>query len=111
MTDNPLLDESGALSPTDLARFSDFLYRRTGMRFGENKRYYIDRRVADRMAVLGAAGFSDYYAILRAVPGELEALINAFTVNETYFYREERHFACLSDNLLPTVHFPRRTRA
>jgi len=101
MTDT--IADGEALSPADLARFSEFLYRRTGMLFGETKRYYIDRRIADRMAALGAFDFSDYFAILRAVPDELEILINVFTVNETYFYREERHFACLSDHLLPTV--------
>jgi chemotaxis protein methyltransferase CheR len=101
MTTVPL--DEDVLSPADLARFSDFLYRRTGMLFGENKRYYIDRRIADRMQAMGTADFSDYFAILRSFPDELETLINAFTVNETYFYREERHFACLSDNLLPAI--------
>lgn len=103
MTDSPLEADGNALSPADLARFSDFLYRRTGMLFGENKRYYIDRRIADRIAALGTVDFSDYFAILRSVPDELEILINVFTVNETYFYREERHFACLSDKLLPAI--------
>ena len=35
------------LTAEELRRFSDFLYRRTGMLFGENKRYYIERRIAD----------------------------------------------------------------
>ena len=103
MTDFPPAGDGDALSAADLARFSDFLYRRTGMLFGENKRYYIDRRIADRMTALGTVDFSDYFAILRGAPDELETLINVFTVNETYFYREERHFACLSDKLLPTI--------
>jgi len=103
MTDLPVEGENDVLSAADLARFSDFLYRRTGMLFRENKRYYIDRRIADRMAALGTASFSDYFAILRGVPDELEMLINVFTVNETYFYREERHFACLSEHLLPAI--------
>jgi chemotaxis protein methyltransferase CheR len=103
MTDSPVENDGEALSAADLARFSDFLYRRTGMLFGESKRYYIDRRIADRMAALRAVDFSDYFAILRSVPDELETLINVFTVNETYFYREERHFACLSEKLLPAI--------
>jgi chemotaxis protein methyltransferase CheR len=103
VTDSPFEGDGSVLSPADLARFSDFLYRRTGMLFGESKRYYIDRRIADRMAALRTVSFSDYFAILRSAPEELETLINAFTVNETYFYREERHFACLSDNLLPAI--------
>ncbi len=31
---------------------------------------------------------------------EVEELINAFTVNETYFYREDHQLACLTTDLL-----------
>lgn len=91
------------LSDEDLQRLSDFLYRRTGMLFGQAKRYYIERRVADRMAAVGAASFGIYFGVLRAEGREQEALINAFTVNETYFYREEHQLACLSRDLLPDL--------
>jgi chemotaxis protein methyltransferase CheR len=45
---------------------------------------------------------------LRADPEERERLINAFTVNETYFYREEHQLACLSRSLLPDLITTRR---
>jgi chemotaxis protein methyltransferase CheR len=92
-----------ALSAGDLERFCEFLYRRTGMTFGEAKRYYIDRRVADRMAATGATDFNGYFARLRSEPGELEAVTNAFTVNETYFYREAHQLRCLSETILPEI--------
>ncbi len=38
----------------DVRRLCEFLYRRTGMSFDDNKRYYIDRRVAERMAATGS---------------------------------------------------------
>lgn len=89
------------LSPEDLQRLSDFLYRHTGMLFGAAKRYYIERRLADRMAATGTEDFGAYYGVLRADAREREALINAFTVNETYFYREDHQLRCLSQDLLP----------
>ena len=91
------------LSPDDLERFVDFLYRRTGMLFGESKRYYIDRRVGERQIATGLRSFADYFAMLRTELGELELLINAFTVNETYFYREEHQLRCMSEALLPAL--------
>ncbi|MDB5535470.1 MAG: chemotaxis protein CheR [Devosia sp.] len=91
------------LSAADLATLCDFLYARTGMQFGEAKRYYIDRRAADRMAERRVKSFADYLAILRMEPGEAEQLINSFTVNETYFYREEHQLACLSQSILPEI--------
>jgi chemotaxis protein methyltransferase CheR len=91
------------LSPADLERFCEYLYRRSGMTFGEGKRYYIDRRVAERISATGDPDFSTYFSRLRTHPTELEAVINAFTVNETYFYREVHQLRCLSRSLLPEI--------
>jgi chemotaxis protein methyltransferase CheR len=91
------------LAPADLERFCEYFRRRTGMTFGEDKRYYIDRRVAERMAAAGDATFADYFSRLRSHAAELEATVNAFTVNETYFYREPHQFRCLSRSLLPEI--------
>lgn len=91
------------LGAEDLRRLCDFLYRRTGMLYGESKRYYIERRVAQRIARSGAAGFADYMALLRASPAEAERLVNSFTVNETYFLREEHQLRALSREILPEI--------
>jgi chemotaxis protein methyltransferase CheR len=89
------------VSAEEFARLSEFLYRRTGMVFNETKRYYVERRIADRMIALGSPSFGVYFAQLRAdADGEVEHFINAFTVNETYFYREEHQLECLSKDLL-----------
>jgi chemotaxis protein methyltransferase CheR len=85
----------------EFARLCEYLYRRTGMVFNEAKRYYVDRRVDDRMAATGSASFASYFARLRGdVNGEIEQFINAFTVNETYFYREDHQLQCLTSDLL-----------
>jgi chemotaxis protein methyltransferase CheR len=56
------------------------------------------------MSATGATSFASYFARLRAdVEGEVEHLINAFTVNETYFYREDHQLRCLTNNLLAEV--------
>ena len=95
--------DDAPITADELKRLTEFLYRRTGMQFAANKRYYIDRRVAERMAATGFASFQDYFSLLRGNAGELEIFINAFTVNETYFYREEHQLRCLSNALLPIV--------
>lgn len=91
------------LTADDIRRLCALLYRHTGMIFGENKRYYIERRVADRMAATGAQTFPAYLAHVEADEGEVEHLINIFTVNETYFYREEHQLSCLSRSILPAI--------
>jgi chemotaxis protein methyltransferase CheR len=88
-------------SEEEFRRLCEFLYRRTGMIFAENKRYFVERRVNERMAATGAATFASYFARLRSdALGEIEQFINAFTVNETYFYREEHQLQCLTTDLL-----------
>jgi len=95
------VSELPAVTEEEFRKVSDFLYRRTGMLFTETKHYYMQRRVADRMAFLKIASFATYFAYLRGdVDREIEKFINAFTVNETYFYREEHQLRCLSTDLL-----------
>ncbi len=96
-------DTARYLSPGDLLRLCEFLYRRTGMLFGETKRYYIDRRVAERVAATRSISFGAYFNLLLNDPAEAERLINSFTVNETYFFREEHQLRCLVRALLPEL--------
>ena len=71
------------------------------MVFTEAKRYYVQRRVTERIAATGATSFPSYFARLRTdANGEIEQFVNAFTVNETYFYREEHQLRCLTTDLL-----------
>jgi chemotaxis protein methyltransferase CheR len=91
------------LSAEELQRFCEFLYRRTGIAYGENKRFYIERRIADRMQALGTTSFTTYMTVVRAGGPEAEHLINSFTVNETYYYREDSQLRCLSNSLLPEL--------
>ncbi len=89
------------MTEEEFQRLCDFLYRRTGMLFGEAKRYYVERRITERMGATGATSFASYFARLRGdVRGEIEQFVNAFTVNETYFYREDHQLQCLTSDLL-----------
>jgi chemotaxis protein methyltransferase CheR len=95
------VSEPPAVTEEEFRKVSDFLYRRTGMLFTETKRYYVQRRISDRMTFLRIGSFATYFGYLRGdVDGEIEKFINAFTVNETYFYREEHQLRCLSADLL-----------
>ncbi len=100
---NPRFDvpDLAPLTEDEFRRLCEYLYRRTGMTFTEAKRYYVERRVVERMIATGAATFENYFAHLRGdVQGEIEQFVNAFTVNETYFYREEHQLVCLTSDLL-----------
>jgi chemotaxis protein methyltransferase CheR len=92
---------AGEVTAVQFQQLCDYLYRETGLVFSEQKRYFVERRIAERMAATGTRSFASYFAYLRnASNAELEPFINAFTVNETYFYREEYQLRCLTRDLL-----------
>jgi chemotaxis protein methyltransferase CheR len=86
-----------------MTRVAALLYRWTGMIFGENKRYYIERRIGERMRQRGQTAAGAYLDFASGHLEEREALINAFTINETYFYREDHQLAALSRDILPEI--------
>ena len=89
------------ISSVEVERFCDFLYRRTGLSFSEGKRYFIDRRLEERIAATGSPSFQAYFSLLRAdADHEIEYLVSSFTVNETYFYREDHQLRCMTSSLL-----------
>ena len=60
----------------ELQKICDFLYRRTGMLFSLSKRYYVQRRIAERMSHLRIGSFATYFAYLRGdSDGEIEKFI------------------------------------
>ncbi len=93
------------LDPADYQLFCTFLRERTGLSFTEAKRYFVDRRLAERMAAVGAGSARDYLNLLRyqASGEELQHLVNLMTVNETYFFREKYQLDCLVNSALDEV--------
>ena len=94
-----------AITPDDFDRFQEFFYRKTGIRFEDSKRYFVDKRLVERIGVTASENFREYFSMLRfeASGTELQALINLMTVNETYFFREDYQFACLVNSILPEI--------
>lgn len=93
------------LSDVDFTRVREIIYTKTGMRFDDSRRSYVEKRVLDRIAATDERDAAQYLARLRfeRSGSELQALINALTVNETYFFREDYQMQCLTTSLLPEV--------
>lgn len=93
--------ELPAPTENEFRKLCEYLYRRTGMIFTEAKRYYVERRIWERMAATHSSSFAAYFARLRTdKEAEIQQFVNAFTVNETYFYREDYQLKCLTSDLM-----------
>jgi chemotaxis protein methyltransferase CheR len=95
----------GAISDGDFLKFRDFFYRKTGIHFDDGKRYFVDKRLMERIEATGSDDFRSYFIALRfeAKGEELQQLVNAMTVNETYFFREAYQFDCMVNEMLAEV--------
>ena len=89
----------------DFQKFREYFYRKTGISFESTKRYFVDKRLVDRIVATDSGCFRSYFSMLRfqASGEELQFLTNVMTVNETYFVREEYQFQCLVDSMLPEI--------
>ena len=93
------------ITDDDFLKFREFFYRKTGIHFEASKRYFVDKRLIERIEVTGYNNFRNYFTFMRFQPSgeEIQALTNAMTVNETYFFREEYQFKCLVESMLGEV--------
>ena len=94
-----------SITTDDFLKFREFFYRRTGISFEPSKRYFVDKRLLERIEATRTGNFRAYFTLLRfqASGEEIEQLTNLMTVNETYFLREEYQFKCLVDSILPEI--------
>ncbi|MEI6387304.1 MAG: protein-glutamate O-methyltransferase CheR [Spirochaetota bacterium] len=93
------------ISEEEFLKFREFFYRKTGINFEESKRYFVDKRIIERIFATGNTSFRGYFTFLRfqASGEELQAITNLMTVNETYFLREGYQFDCLVESMLPEI--------
>lgn len=93
------------ISDEDFQKFREYFYRKTGIQFEQTKRYFVDKRLIDRIEATGSENFRNYFMMLRfeAEGHELQTLVNLMTVNETYFFREEYQFECLVNSMLGEI--------
>lgn len=93
------------ISLEEFQKFREFFYRKTGIQFDDNKRYFVDKRLLERIEATQSDNFRNYFTTLRFQTSgeELQKLTNLMTVNETYFFREDYQFKCLVESMLPAV--------
>jgi len=99
------LSRRTTISDADFLKFRDYFYRKTGIHFDDSKRYFVDKRLVERIEATGAEDFRSWFIALRfeASGDELQHLVNAMTVNETYFFREAYQFDCMVNDLMNDI--------
>lgn len=95
-----------SLTIDEFETFSDFVYRKTGIRFESKKIYFITKRIQKRMEVLQIETVIDYIRLLRFSDpkgAEFQILTESLTINETHFFRDFFQLQTFAENCLDEV--------
>ena len=90
------------LNPQQFERFCEFIYKKSGIRIDEHKITLLSNRIRRRLKAQRCDDFDVYYQHLTspAGAGELENFLDAITTNETFFFRTDKHFDWLRNELI-----------
>ena len=85
------------LSEQTFRSITQLMHDSIGLSFNPSKKALVSSRLAPRIQRLGLAGYEDYLSLLSSGHdnGEFQMAIDLLTTNETYFFREPRHFELL----------------
>ena len=91
------------LDRNELERIAALIRQRSGIALEEGKLQRACRKIEAVMRRHGMASFHPFYHALRFEGNEalMQELINAITINETYFWREHRQFEICCKKTLP----------
>jgi chemotaxis protein methyltransferase CheR len=86
------------LSDSEFSRFQSFLLQTAGITLSASKKPLVSGRLAKRVAQHGCASYGEYLDLLASrAAGEAQIAIDLLTTNETYFFREPKHFELLRE--------------
>lgn len=94
------------LTDQTFRQLTDFIYGNSGLRYDESSKYVIQRRLTARVRELRLESFEKYYYYLMYHPNremELEAIFDLITINETYFFREDRQLRAFREEIIPEI--------
>jgi len=85
--------------------FQKLVYNRLGISLPSQKRVMLGHRLIKRVRKHNLTNFAEYYRYINLLDNsaELELALELITTNETFFFREEKHFDYLADKILPSV--------
>lgn len=85
------------ITDQEFAQFQRFIYEEAGISLSPAKKALVSGRLSKRLRQCGARSYGEYFQLLRngQAPDEVQTVVDLLTTNETYFFREQKHFDLL----------------
>ncbi len=90
------------ITDTELAQIRRFIFEAAGITMSEQKKALVEGRLGKRLTLHGLESFGQYFLMLTSGqhPDEVQVAVDLLTTNETYFFRELKHFEFLRTQAL-----------
>lgn len=88
-----------AITDKEFALFQRFIYESAGITLADSKKVLVTSRLSKRLDLRQLRSFAEYFKVLAGGQDaqEVQVAIDLLTTNETYFFREPKHFDLLRE--------------
>ncbi len=85
------------ITDAEFAQFQRFIFEAAGITMADAKKALVTGRLGKRLSAHGLETFGEYFKLLKSgqQPIEVQMAVDLLTTNETYFFREIKHFEFL----------------
>ncbi len=96
------------LTNTEFGYFKRFIYDAAGISLSDSKKALVTGRLSKRLVACRVESYGEYFRLLKSgeSPSELQTAVDLLTTNETYFFREPKHFHFLSEQVTAAREVP-----
>jgi len=94
--------QAPAITDQEFSLFQRLIYKIAGINLADSKKVLLVGRLQKRLRHHNLDTFTQYYRMLASGqhPDELQTMVDLLTTNETYFFREPKHFDFLIEEIL-----------
>lgn len=94
--------ETCSLTAKEFTQFRSFFYQIAGIDLSPTKKPMVMGRLAKQLKRNNLSSYGEYFELLYSGrdPGETQRAVDLLTTNETYFFRESKHFEFLRERIL-----------
>jgi len=96
------------ITDAEFVMFCKLIYEKAGISLPDTKKGLVQGRLTKRLRHFGLSSFREYYDLVHSAnnEAEMQMTIDLLTTNETYFYREHKHFDFIKESILKDRKFP-----
>jgi len=99
------LQKNIKIKDKEFEKLKELIYTKSGIFMDDDHKELIEHKLSNRLILNNLDSFDQYHDFLLQDTAEMQAMINAVTTNETYFFREQKHYDFLKEVVLPKVKY------